>query len=110
MLISLKLFLVLVIVLVVLSAVAAIAHVFVPDKAEDVLDYIRASWRSFTIKVSAVLMTVGTFLTFFLDQAYTMLPSLREYIPNEYFGTLMVALSAVMVALRFKTTKAVADR
>lgn len=67
---------------------------------------LRRAWRSWTINWGMLLMIVG----YFNDNISQVLPFVRKYIPSEQVGLFVVTIGFVVVLLRFKTSKPLAEK
>lgn len=62
--------------------------------------------RSWTVNWGLLLQLVG----YFHDNIAQVMPAIKRVIPNDEVGAFVMAIGMVVIVLRFKTTKPLAER
>lgn len=67
---------------------------------------LKRAWKSWTINWHLLALSVG----YFNDNVAQVLPFLKQYLADENVGVVLMLMGIVGLALRFKTTKPLAEK
>lgn len=73
---------------------------------DDVMTWLRGAWRSWTVRVSALLLVLPDAIAILQSQYDT----LRPWIPDALESRVLQLLALVMLVLRVRTTVSLAER
>lgn len=74
------------------------------------MNTIKGMRKSLTLWFNAVLLSASPFLYDVLAYAVAELPKLQEFMPENHYKTMMFLVTGANIALRFKTTKSLAEK
>lgn len=79
-------------------------------EGDHMMNTIKGMRKSFTLWFNGLLLSASPFLFDGLAYAAAELPKLQEYMPENHYKTMMLLVVGGNIALRFKTTKALAEK